>query len=364
MKSNTSSQWPTLPFDVEKTSAQLAHEIRRISWRSDGDQVGDDVAAEVSTALHEQWGMRDPLLTRSGSSALIVALRTLGVNAGDLVALPAGVWKGLGDAVAHVGASVAYYEIHQKGTVELLAANPADIRYVIAVHNHCELADIPRLATFFRAAKLIEDAAHCPGARHMLYPGWSHLISATIVSFEATKPVTCFEGGAVSFEEEGSRLVALELVAADPHTNNHHPESARPILSQLTCSLLKIQLSLYREVCERRRLGFECFSRSLKNHFEILHHPGVIQTGSFYGIPVKLVGIEPKQMISFIERETGLVCDQQYAPYRNWEREAKTRFPGAKESFENWIIIPHHAFLAPEAQIRLLAEQFLRYHRA
>jgi dTDP-4-amino-4,6-dideoxygalactose transaminase len=192
----------------------------------------------------------------------------------------------------------------------------------LAVHTHSVLADISLLLRVFPRSHVIEDAAHCPGARHQIYPDAGSQVLSTIVSFEATKPLTCLEGGAVSFQSVGKAKLARELLRRDiaDYYNNRHPERDRPAISQLSCSLLLYQLDCYDEVCCRRAEGALYMTERLNDlSVTVQTEPAVIGRGSFYGILLLIGPSDPATFIDHLERQTGLVCDRHYLPYAEWK---------------------------------------------
>jgi dTDP-4-amino-4,6-dideoxygalactose transaminase len=109
----------------------------------------------------------------NGTDALAMALRALGVGAGDLVAVPAFTFVATAEAVCHVGARPLFVDIDPASfTLDPEALRRTlrqhTVRAVIPVHLYGQPAgmdDITALAQESGAA-VIEDAAQAHGARY------------------------------------------------------------------------------------------------------------------------------------------------------------------------------------------------------
>jgi dTDP-4-amino-4,6-dideoxygalactose transaminase len=333
--------WPTLPYITASSMERLERDLDRISWRSTMPQEGADLRDEIEAILSARWGMTNAILSSSGIQALSLALRANGLSERDVVAVPAGVWGGISTAVTRLGGRIVYYET-QKWAESISLFPPVatdEVKFVLAIHNHAMLADIRFLSSVFQNSIIIEDAPK---------------VSATIVSFEATKPITCFEGGAVSFDSAENAKLARAWLKQDTigYYNNHHPEMSRPAISQFSCSLLLSQLDCYDELCSRRAKGAKYLLECLGElPIKIRGSREILGLGSFYGILVETSREDPSMLINYVERQTGLVCDRHYLPYPNWNSNDPSYFIAAEEEYARGIVVPHHAFLATQSKL-------------
>jgi dTDP-4-amino-4,6-dideoxygalactose transaminase len=109
----------------------------------------------------------------SGTDALALALRALGIRAGDTVALPAFTFAATAEAVCHAGARPVFVDIDPH-TFTLdpaalrRAAHHHGVRAVIPVHLYGQPAAMDDLVAVAKevGAVVIEDAAQAHGARY------------------------------------------------------------------------------------------------------------------------------------------------------------------------------------------------------
>ncbi len=119
--------------------------------------------------------VRHALGVANGTDALALALRALGVGAGDAVALPALSFVGTAEAVRHVGARPLLIDVDpQTFTLDpealrtAVRRSAARVRAVIPVHLYGQAASMDEIETTARevGAAVVEDAAQAHGARY------------------------------------------------------------------------------------------------------------------------------------------------------------------------------------------------------
>ncbi|MEO0652742.1 MAG: DegT/DnrJ/EryC1/StrS family aminotransferase, partial [Planctomycetota bacterium] len=139
----------------------------------------------------------------SGSAALEIALRGLGIGPGDEVIVPTLTWVATGMAVLQVGARPVFCDVDpttHNATVESVSrAWSPRTRAVVCVDFAGVPADVEGLRRLCdeRGAGLVEDAAHSFGATHpngrpVGTDGAAHVAT---FSFHPAKTITTAEGG-------------------------------------------------------------------------------------------------------------------------------------------------------------------------
>lgn len=153
----------------------------------------------------------------NGTTALHLALRALGVGAGDTVLVPAITFLASANAVRFTGADVVFVDVDPSTGLmtpalleDAIKKNPnANFKALINVHfaGQCaNLEDIHALAQKHNL-KTIEDAAHAIGTSYVDSKGKEHPIGAnaysdlTTFSFHPVKTIAMGEGGAVTTED-------------------------------------------------------------------------------------------------------------------------------------------------------------------
>jgi perosamine synthetase len=201
----------------------------------------DDIAGVVAT-LRSGWlttgpatrrfeqtfartlGVRHALAVSSGTAALHLGLRVLGVQPGDDVVVPTYTFTATAEVVTYLGARPVLADVDPE-TCNLRAEDVARVltqktRAVVPVHIAglpCEMASIRELA---RGAdlRILEDAAHAFPAREGRRVVGT-LGDAAAFSFYATKNITTGEGGMLVLRDpaaaEQARILALHGISRD-----------------------------------------------------------------------------------------------------------------------------------------------------
>jgi perosamine synthetase len=141
--------------------------------------------AAFEDAFAEAAGTRYAIATSSGTSALEIIFRALGVAGGEVV-VPTNTFFATAAAAEHAGASVRFAE-----------CDPAT--YAIDV-DHARSLIGPRTRAVV-VVHLVEDAAHAHGSTLRGKPAGSFGVAAAF-SFYPTKVITSGEGGMITTDDE------------------------------------------------------------------------------------------------------------------------------------------------------------------
>lgn len=173
-------------------------------------------ATELEIRLSEMFG-RPVVLVGSGTDALALSLKTIGIGPGDLVAIPAISAIPTAVAVHMVGARPIYVDVDSCFTMspqelEKVAHHPC-LKAVVPVHLYGNPADIGKIRCICAANGLamVEDCAQSLGARSHDSP-LGTLGAAGALSFYPTKNLGCMgDGGAVVACDEDLAKAIREL---------------------------------------------------------------------------------------------------------------------------------------------------------
>lgn len=170
--------------------------------------------AERFAACH---GARFGLAAANGTVTLKVALRAVGVAAGDEVIVPPLTWIATATAALDVNAVPVFADV-EPGSYCLDPEAVAEAvtprtRAIVPVHLGCRMADMDRLRAIAERhdLALIEDCAHAHGAR------WNDRGAGSLgdlgsFSFQSSKLMTAGEGGALVTDDERLHQRCLSLV--------------------------------------------------------------------------------------------------------------------------------------------------------
>ena len=209
-------------------------------------------AARLEGLLARLSETADAVALSSGTVALTLALRALGIGERDLVALPSFACAALLHAVRAAGAQPLICDIHP----ETLALDPASIERraprppaaVVVVHPFGMPA--PLEAYRARGLTVIEDCAQALGACDRRRPVGGRG-DAAIFSFAPTKVVTCGGPGGALVSPRAS-VVSL---ARDLATHDERPTDrarANALMGDLSAAIAAVQLGRLGEFRDRR----------------------------------------------------------------------------------------------------------------
>lgn len=248
-------QWPVYDeCDVAAVDAVL----RSGKWfRYDGEKN-----AEFEKVFAGHCGVRHALAVTNGTAALEISLAALGVGPGDEVIVPSYTFYSTASAVLFVGATPVFcdidaesYNLNLNGVERLITPRT---KAVIPVHFAGLPVDMDLLNAI--AAKhglvVIEDCAHSHGSQ---YKGkmTGSFSRAAAFSFQASKNLTCGEGGVILTDDE-------ELYGAmySRHTcgrklgrpwYEHHTVASNLRLTEMQAALLLMQFARLEEQTEQRQ---------------------------------------------------------------------------------------------------------------
>lgn len=163
-------------------------------------------AKEFEQAIQSRLNVNHVHLTSSGTTALITAIRALGVGPGDEIIMPPFTFVASFEAVLFTGAIPVLADID-----ETLTLSPASIekaitprtKIIMPVHMCGAMADMNTIMKIAKKHNLyvLEDACQAIGASYNGKP-LGTIGHIGCYSFDFVKTVTCGEGGAIMTNDE------------------------------------------------------------------------------------------------------------------------------------------------------------------
>lgn len=238
--------------------AELMRAVERVA--ASGGFIGGEAVEAFEDELADWCEVRYAVGVSSGTEALVLALRALGIGAGDEVVVPANSFIATAEAVTLVGARPRFADV-EEGTQLLTAATleralTPRVRCVIPVHlfgRTVELDPILELARE-RGLLVLEDAAQAHGAR------WRGRRVGTIgdagtFSFYPAKNLGAWgDGGAVlTGRDDVAAAVRLMRSHGERPRYRHRVIGTTARLDAIQAAVLRLKLARLEEWNTRRR---------------------------------------------------------------------------------------------------------------
>lgn len=244
-------QHAALEAELLEAARRVLHSCRFI--------LGPEVRA-LEEELARVCGTRHAVGVASGTDALLLALKAVGVRPGDEVITSAFSFVASATTIVLAGATPVFVDIdpetYNLDPAGLEAAVTPRTRAVVPVHLYGQPAAMDAITTVARARGLavVEDAAQAVGARYGDRPAgaWG---DAACLSFYPTKNLgACGDGGMVltSRDDVAGRLRLLRDHGA-PRKYTHVELGYSSRLDELQAALLRVKLKRLEQWNERRR---------------------------------------------------------------------------------------------------------------
>ncbi|HVS52015.1 MAG TPA: DegT/DnrJ/EryC1/StrS family aminotransferase [Opitutaceae bacterium] len=258
-----------LPLQIRELRAELDPAIDRVL------QHGQFILGPEVAAFEQAWaefcGTRFAIGVGSGTDALQLILRALGIGAGDEVITVANTFIATAEAISYAGAKPVLVDCERENFLIDPAAVAAAItprtRAIIPVHLYGQPANIAALAAIAEkhGLALIEDAAQAHGATLANGRICGALGRAAAFSFYPGKNLGAFgDGGAITTNNE-ALAQQLRLLRNWGSVVKYHHEVAgyNSRLDTLQAAILGVKLRRLAGWNERRRAAASWYRAAL-----------------------------------------------------------------------------------------------------
>ena len=268
----------------------------RSGWVSSSGEFLERFEREFAAAC----GTRHAVACSSGTTALHLALATLGVGRGDEVIVPATTFVATANAVRFCNATPVFVDVDPetwcldpRGVVAAIGPRTVGI---IPVHLLGHPADMDAINAIAEQHGLwvVEDAAEATFATYRGRPVGG-LADAAAFSFFGNKIVTSGEGGAVTFSRDdlAKRMRMLRGHGMDPARRYHFPiVGFNYRMSNLTAALACAQLERRDALVARRRAIVRRYDEQLR-----------LQPGLTHRTDAPWAGVSPWLVAVVVDRD-------------------------------------------------------------
>lgn len=216
-----------IPIAMPRLSSEEAESVQAVL--DSGQIASGPMVTEFERAFADFAGAPFGTATTSGTTALEVVLRSLGVSAGDRVLTTPFSFIASTNAIVYLGADPVFcdvdpdtFNLDPEAARRALEADPA-IRVILPVHlfgQCCDMGAFRALAKEFECL-LVEDAAQAHGAC------WNGEMAgsmgdASAFSFYPTKNMTTSEGGMALFQDDDVHESSRMLINHGMERRYHH----------------------------------------------------------------------------------------------------------------------------------------------
>ena len=358
---------------------------------------------ELERQIAAYVGTERAVCLNSQTACAEMALRLLGIGAGDEVIVPAYTYTASASVVWHVGATIVFVDV-QKDSLEMdydaveaavtertKAIIPVDLAGIPCDYNRLQTI-VERKRPLFRPASELQRAlgrvAICADAAHAFGASWRGRMVGSIAdfsafSFHAVKNFTTAEGGALTWrtipgidnEELYHRLQLLSLhgqskdALAKTQLGAWEYDIVGPWykcnMTDIMAALGLVQMKRYpallarrREIIERYDAAFKPLGVEVLNHYTDEH----LSSGHLYLTRVPGASLEERQAIIVAMAERGIATNVHYKPlpmmtaYKQLGFDIAD-FPNAYAHFVNEVTLPLHTRLTDE-EVDYIIEQY------
>jgi len=285
---------PLAKPEITDEDRQAVLDVLHTSHLSMGPKV-----QEFEQAICDYTGSRHAVAVNSGTSALHIAVRALGLEPGAEIILPSFTFSALLNVILQEGLRPKFVDIDPKTynttSDAIAAAITSQTQLILAVHTFGLPVDSQELRDIAEKhhLHLIEDACEALGAEiHARKAGTFG--EAGLFAFYPNKQITTGEGGMLITSDQQLALRARQLrnqgrdSALDWYRHTEVGFSYR--LSDINCALGLSQLARVDAVIERRHKLAEIYDRELAQIAELIRPPLMSEVGqiSWFVYPVQV----------------------------------------------------------------------------
>ena len=369
--------FPRWPFFGDEEERELLDALRSGNWSVGGAKLAA-FEREFASFQHARYG----LACTSGSTALLIALKALGVKRGDHVIIPSYTFLATATAVIDAGAVPIFADIESE--TYTLSAEDAEgritskTRCIIPVHLAgcpADMSKILKLAEEY-GLKVLEDAAQAHGAEWCSRRVGS-IGDAGAFSFYQSKNMTAGEGGFITTNNEEIAELAWSYHNVGRDRRRGWYEHVRYgwnfRMTEFQAAVLLAQLKRLPKLMKKREENAKHLTHLLKSipGIEPLRKPDYATSHAYHLFIFKyrreeFHGISKERFIEALRAE-GIPCNAGYKPlysYRFlWDEMVEyVQTPGElnlvnteRASREEAVWIPQNVLLAEREELEDIA---------
>ena len=388
---------PFSPPDMTEAEVNEVKEAILSGWITTGPRT-----KELERQIASYVGTERAVCLNSATACMEMALRLLGIGAGDEVIVPAYTYTASASVIDHVGAKIVFID-SQKDSLEMdyeavesainehtkaiipvdLAGIPCDYDRLYEIVNRKKAVFAPTtdLQQKIGRIAICADAAHAFGASRQGKMVGS-IADFTSFSFHAVKNFTTAEGGALTWNipDADNEAIYHQLQLYSLHGQSKDALAKTQLgaweydivgpwykcnMTDIMAALGLVQMKRYpallarrREIIERYNQAFKLLGVGVLPHYTAEH----LSSGHLYLTRVPGASLKERQAIIVQMAERGIATNVHYKPlpmmtaYKNLGFDI-ANYPNAYAHFVNEITLPLHTRLTDE-EVAYIIEQY------
>ena len=388
---------PFSPPDMTEAEVNEVKEAILSGWITTGPRT-----KELERQIASYVGTERAVCLNSATACMEMALRLLGIGAGDEVIVPAYTYTASASVIDHVGAKIIFID-SQKDSLEMdyeavesainehtkaiipvdLAGIPCDYDRLYEIVNRKKAVFAPTtdLQQKIGRIAICADAAHAFGASRQGKMVGS-IADFTSFSFHAVKNFTTAEGGALTWNipDADNEAIYHQLQLYSLHGQSKDALAKTQLgaweydivgpwykcnMTDIMAALGLVQMKRYpallarrREIIERYDQAFKLLGVGVLPHYTAEH----LSSGHLYLTRVPGASLKERQAIIVQMAERGIATNVHYKPlpmmtaYKNLGFDI-ANYPNAYAHFVNEITLPLHTRLTDE-EVAYIIEQY------
>lgn len=366
------TKFPMWPIWDETELEAVQDVIKSSEWESRGGTKCKEFAKEFAKFQHVDFA----LPVANGSAAIDIALEALGIGDGDEVIVPDYTFMATAVSPIRRGAKTVLVDVDP----DTFCINPDLIekavtdktKALIPVHfggHPCDMGRIMKITNKYKL-HVIEDSAHAHGAMwEGKYIGTFGDIST--FSFQASKTLTCGEGGAIVTNNE--KLMSLCRSIHDAGRNigesvyNHYVPGTNYRMSELQAALLLAQMSRLKMQCEKRDRNGKLLTHLLAqtNGIKPQVRDNRVTRHGHYLFTFILEADIPREIFKKAVSAEGVLVQLEYPAIHTLEFIKKSgmdkgQFPVSDLLAARSVWLYHQILLADEKEVSFIAKAILK----
>lgn len=355
---------PAYEYEIlqEDIDAALARVLRK------GAYVADEEVAAFEKEFAAFCGVRFGVATASGTIALVVGLKALGLNPGDEVITAPYTAISTAAAIVHSGGRVVFADVKP----ETLCLDPdhvrsritARTRAILPVHLHGQMAEMDPLMDLAAeyGLKALEDAALAAGAEYRQRRAGS-IGHAGVISFAPSKLLGGLGwGGILVTDDKGLAVRGRQLAGFGPATMPDEPRERlngyNAQMNSLQAAGLRVKLACLEGWIRRRREISARYDQACDRLDISRLHPPVWITPS---PRVYVIRVADREAAMAELQSVGVDASPHFVPPLHLRElyaglgYARGDFPVAERAADELICLPVHPHLTDEDVDRIIA---------